>query len=483
MTGGADKAGEGPSGAYGALGGVLAMLVTVVVTPLNGTLMNTSLFPLFDAVFPFARDIAIVSGIVLDALLVLAAMVRPRVFSHPVALTWAGMLVWLGGLGAVGWALLRGDAAVLVVGSSLLCMSGALFGVLTAVWCCSRLSAARLLVAVPAASVLCAVLSWAMSFAGQAVSLAVYALSIPLTAAISVAGYAPELRRISEAPGARDLAVTAPASYLPLGSRVFACLFVFSLVGGFLLRFSQVEGAMGTTAANVVVLLAAWAYCSVSKSPRRMDSLVLACVLLIAGGFLLVPVQSVGPLATGTIAVGNTVYNLVANLMVLTLASRNGLAALVVVGWSKVWATLGTTVGANVGAVVKAGAFGDGGFVASALMAVLLLAFVLFGLRDFSFDDTIAGIEPARVPEPLPEKGAADIDLNCARLARECNLTAREAQVLHMLARGRNNSYIQDELTLTRNTVKSYIKHIYTKLDVHSQQELIDRVTGEGKRL
>ena len=144
--------------------------------------------------------------------------------------------------------------------------------------------------------------------------------------------------------------------------------------------------------------------------------------------------------------------------MVLTLASRNGLAALVVVGWSKVWATLGTTVGANVGAVVKAGAFGDGGFVASALMAVLLLAFVLFGLRDFSFDDTIAGIEPARVPEPLPEKGAADIDLNCARLARECNLTAREAQVLHMLARGRNNSYIQDELTLTRNTVKSYIK-------------------------
>lgn len=30
---------------------------------------------------------------------------------------------------------------------------------------------------------------------------------------------------------------------------------------------------------------------------------------------------------------------------------------------------------------------------------------------------------------------------------------------------------------MTRNTVKSYIKHIYQKLDVHSQQELIDLVT------
>ncbi len=480
MAEGAVGVREGSSRARGSFRAVLATLAAVAILHLNSALMNTSLFPLFDAVFPFARDIAIVSGVVINALLVLAAMVCPKVFSRPVRLTVAGVLVWLASLGAVRWALLQGDAVTLVIASSLLCTAGALSTILVTVGCCAQLSAAHLLVAVPAASVFSAVLSWGMSYVGQAASLVVYALSIPLAVAMSASGFCPELRRISAAPAPRDLAVTAPASYLSLGSRVFASLFVFALAGGFLLRFSQVEGTANNTLATVVALLVAWAYCLISKSSRRMDSLVLACVLLIAVGFLLVPVQSAVPLATGTIAVGNAVYNLVADLMVFTLASRNGLASLVVVGWSKVWATLGTVVGANVGAVVKAGAFGDGGLVASALVAAMLLAFALFGLRDFSFDDTIAGIEPAQVPDPLPEKQAADIDLNCARLAREGNLTAREAQVLSMLARGRNNSYIQEELTLTRNTVKSYIKHIYAKLDVHSQQELIDRVIGEG---
>ena len=45
-----------------------------------------------------------------------------------------------------------------------------------------------------------------------------------------------------------------------------------------------------------------------------------------------------------------------------------------------------------------------------------------------------------------------------------------------MLARGRNAYHIQDELTLSYNTVKTHVKRIYRKLDVHSQQELIDLV-------
>ena len=48
--------------------------------------------------------------------------------------------------------------------------------------------------------------------------------------------------------------------------------------------------------------------------------------------------------------------------------------------------------------------------------------------------------------------------------------------MLALLARGRNNAFVQEELTLTRNTVKTYIKRIYAKLNVHSQQELIDLV-------
>lgn len=45
-----------------------------------------------------------------------------------------------------------------------------------------------------------------------------------------------------------------------------------------------------------------------------------------------------------------------------------------------------------------------------------------------------------------------------------------------MLARGRNGQYVMDHYVISRNTVKSHVKHIYAKLGVHSQQELIDLV-------
>ncbi|MEG2369328.1 MAG: LuxR family transcriptional regulator [Raoultibacter sp.] len=54
------------------------------------------------------------------------------------------------------------------------------------------------------------------------------------------------------------------------------------------------------------------------------------------------------------------------------------------------------------------------------------------------------------------------------------NLTKREAEVVHYLSEGRSTSYIANTLYLSDNTVKSYVKNIYAKMDVHSKQDLID---------
>jgi DNA-binding CsgD family transcriptional regulator len=69
-------------------------------------------------------------------------------------------------------------------------------------------------------------------------------------------------------------------------------------------------------------------------------------------------------------------------------------------------------------------------------------------------------------------------------VAKEYFLTARETEILELLARGRNSAAIQDKLVLSRNTIKTHVKNIYAKLGVHSQQELIDLVeqaTGERR--
>lgn len=68
------------------------------------------------------------------------------------------------------------------------------------------------------------------------------------------------------------------------------------------------------------------------------------------------------------------------------------------------------------------------------------------------------------------------IDERCQAVAVQRGLTPRELEVMKMLCKGRTKSYIAETLYLTENTVRSHTKHIYTKLDVHSKQELMNLV-------
>lgn len=62
----------------------------------------------------------------------------------------------------------------------------------------------------------------------------------------------------------------------------------------------------------------------------------------------------------------------------------------------------------------------------------------------------------------------------CARLAAEHGLTDRERQTLELLALGETVAAIARALDVSENTVKTYAKRIYKKLDVHSKQDIID---------
>ncbi|MDR2107923.1 MAG: helix-turn-helix transcriptional regulator, partial [Coriobacteriales bacterium] len=64
----------------------------------------------------------------------------------------------------------------------------------------------------------------------------------------------------------------------------------------------------------------------------------------------------------------------------------------------------------------------------------------------------------------------------CNNVAHQYKLTPRESEVLVLLAKGRNAGYIASTLVLSNHTVKTHIYHIYQKLDINSQQELIDKV-------
>lgn len=73
-------------------------------------------------------------------------------------------------------------------------------------------------------------------------------------------------------------------------------------------------------------------------------------------------------------------------------------------------------------------------------------------------------------------------------LARKCDLVAssrdlsqREREVLVLMMRGRNVPAISEELSISRNTVQTHVRHLYEALDVHSRKELVALVESAGE--
>ncbi len=68
------------------------------------------------------------------------------------------------------------------------------------------------------------------------------------------------------------------------------------------------------------------------------------------------------------------------------------------------------------------------------------------------------------------------IAVQAARIQEQFRLSAREAEVMELLARGNSVARIAEVLVVSENTVRTHSKRIYTKLDIHKRQELVDLI-------
>ncbi len=53
------------------------------------------------------------------------------------------------------------------------------------------------------------------------------------------------------------------------------------------------------------------------------------------------------------------------------------------------------------------------------------------------------------------------------------SLTEREAEILRMLAEGRSNAEIADQLVLAVHTVKSHVAHVLSKLEARDRTQAV----------
>lgn len=66
------------------------------------------------------------------------------------------------------------------------------------------------------------------------------------------------------------------------------------------------------------------------------------------------------------------------------------------------------------------------------------------------------------------------ISKKCLDLQERFGLSTREREVAELIARGNSVAAIAERLVISENTVRTHAKHIYTKLDIHKRQELLD---------
>jgi DNA-binding CsgD family transcriptional regulator len=59
-------------------------------------------------------------------------------------------------------------------------------------------------------------------------------------------------------------------------------------------------------------------------------------------------------------------------------------------------------------------------------------------------------------------------------------LTRRENEILVYLGRGHSMTYIAEKLFISESTVRTHVKHIYAKLDIHSREELFSLLDLEN---
>ena len=113
------------------------------------------------------------------------------------------------------------------------------------------------------------------------------------------------------------------------------------------------------------------------------------------------------------------------------------------------------------------------GRAALVLVAIVVLGALFLLPFDDEFNPAFRTIKPVTIGTPVGIGQGSDAR-KCALLAERYMLSPREQQVLSFIIRGRNARYVAGQLGIAENTAKTHIASIYRKVDVHSQQELLD---------
>lgn len=441
----------------------------LVVVFLSGWLLNRYLFPILDQSNPIARECLTGCGALTLMAVALIATFKPHILSAKSLLAGALGCSIIGAIPII-YAMGAPLGGLLIIGPLVWAVGERLFIVIVGI-ACIRMT--------PRAAGLCISLAYVCSYvfrsilalAPDGICIAIYLCILPLVTLVVFPFARTILASAFESESPANCAVTKPSSLLPLNSQLFIALLVFAIIYGYALTWGELDRIPSFTAETIAVPIAVALAAFVRKKALNPDTLFIIAVLLVLAGFLIALMPELGSFVSSNMFLnsGSALFDILTYVVLIALGSRNQRGSVAMFAWGASLSAFGVVIGAQLGRFAN---HNGNGTVLSASMIFAFMAYVLVLTRLFSFKNTVesvTGTESIKVPVSLD-----DLDNECLKMSEEFGLTKREQEALILLAHGRNSRFIQDEMTVSYNTAKSHVKHVYMKLDVHSQQELLD---------
>ena len=312
--------------------------------------------------------------------------------------------------------------------------------------------------------------------------------------------YAIPTKSTYQATHQQDSQNSSPANRLPFG-RFCISIFIFVVIFNAISPiFSTVENPLpARTTANLVVTLGLFLLLLLRGAVNLTNLYPLSFIVLLGStlAMLFVP-QDFLFVPMFFAAAGYKLFDILFWCLLITMAHYLG---------DKKWRILGLGMAANFGGMGLGNALGDftavlrntptmgDTFIICAFAFVLAITIVIV-----LPERLLVQLIPHRQTKPAgldafsssgtPSTSTSDIDntsdhvtaaqpleVRCEKVAIQHQLTRREREVLLLLAQGRTQSVIAKKLGISEGTVHTHILHVYQKLNVHSQQELIELIS------
>lgn len=294
----------------------------------------------------------------------------------------------------------------------------------------------------------------------------------------------PEKATEADLPGCR---LSLGESFLHAPMRLFAVVAIVSFAYGSVRTLGILDGVLvhmgndfimsvgcpmvATVAATLVVFFA-----------RKFDTaIVFYLALPIMAAVSLIPLAGdplLGTIAHGIVSFGTELIMTLAIFLIMDCVKAKRIYALFGVG--VLW--FSHMIGTALGQIVAESVY-DQTTMTIVILVLLLFAalIVLGGAPRFS----VASFSPAgdkektkTVDGPMRDDRLCRID----SLAERHGLSNRESEILELWGTGHTSGFIEQQLFISKNTVKTHLTHIYAKIGVSSKEDLLQMIENEDPR-